>query len=74
MAERRFDPVSLVLGLVFAVAGLIATTGGSIVDDGAWLLPVALIGLGIGLLLQMRSASQAAGQAGQAGERGEAPH
>jgi hypothetical protein len=50
----RFDPISLVFGLVFAIAGVIAISGASIVDDGRWLLPVGLIGLGLALMVQAR--------------------
>jgi hypothetical protein len=66
--RHAFDPVSLVFGLLFLVAGIIAVSGGSIVDDGAWLLPVGLIGLGLALLVQVRTGS------GTAGERGDPPH
>jgi hypothetical protein len=54
MDRHPLDPVSLVFGLILAMAGLIAVSGGSIVDDGTWLLPVGLIGLGLALMLQVR--------------------
>jgi len=46
---QRVDPVSLVFGLVFVAAGLIVLLGGSLLDDGKLLVPVALIGLGAAL-------------------------
>lgn len=54
MDRHPFDPVSLVLGAVFLVAGIIALTGGSIVDDGHFLLPTGLIGLGIAMMAKVR--------------------
>ncbi len=53
MKRHQMDPVSLVAGLVFAaVAGvyLIATQTDTNVD-GRWVLPLALIGLGVGGVL-----------------------
>jgi hypothetical protein len=52
MDRHPFDPIALVLGVIFVIAGVIALSGGSILDDGAWLLPVGLIGLGLALLLR----------------------
>jgi hypothetical protein len=52
--RHRFDPVSLVFGLVFTVAGLVALTGGSVVDDAAFLLPLGLIGLGLAVMLEAK--------------------
>ena len=46
---QRVDPVSLVFGLVFVAAGLIVLLGGSLLDDGKLLVPVALISLGAAL-------------------------
>jgi len=60
MAKHDFDPISLVFGLILCVAGIIAVSGGSIVDDGQWLLPAGLIGLGLALMLQVRRRSQEA--------------
>jgi hypothetical protein len=64
VSRPAFDPVSLVVGLIFVAAGILTVTGGSIVEDGVWLLPVGLIGLGVALLVQVRAASQAAGRRG----------
>lgn len=53
MTRHSMDPVSLVAGLVFAavaVVYLIATQTDMNVD-GRWVLPLALIGLGIGGVL-----------------------
>ncbi|MGH9212417.1 MAG: hypothetical protein ACRD2C_17325 [Acidimicrobiales bacterium] len=58
MDRHPFDPVSLVLGLVLAIAGTIAVSGGSIVEDGRWLLPVGLIGLGLALVVQARASGK----------------
>jgi hypothetical protein len=54
MTRHPFDPISLVLGLVFVAAGSIVLAGGSLIDDGYLLLPAGLIGLGLALLYQIR--------------------
>lgn len=50
MKRHAFDPVSLVAGLVFAaVAALYLVSEHSSFDvDGRWVLPLVLIGLGVG--------------------------
>ena len=50
MSRHPFDPVSFVAGLVFvAVAvGYLFEAHSNIDVDGRWVLPLALIGLGIG--------------------------
>jgi len=53
MTRHQMDPVSLVAGLVFAAVAavyLIATQTDMNVD-GRWVLPLALIGLGVGGVL-----------------------
>jgi hypothetical protein len=54
MTRHPFDPISLVLGVLFVAAGSIVLAGGSLVDDGYLLLPAGLIGLGLALLYQIR--------------------
>jgi hypothetical protein len=54
MTRHPFDPISLVLGLVFVAAGSIVLAGGSLIDDAYLLLPAGLIGLGLALLYQIR--------------------
>jgi hypothetical protein len=44
--------VSLVFGLAFAAAAVIVLAGGELVDDGQFLLPATLLGLGVALLVQ----------------------
>jgi hypothetical protein len=51
--RHRFDPVSLVLGVMAVTAGLIVLGGGSLLDDATVLFPAALIGLGVAILLQV---------------------
>jgi len=50
--RHPFDPIALVFGLVFATAAILVLAGGSLADDGDFLLPAGLFGLGIALLLQ----------------------
>jgi hypothetical protein len=50
--RHPFDPVSLVFGLAFAAAAVIVLAGGELVDDGQFLLPATLLGLGVALLVQ----------------------
>jgi hypothetical protein len=50
--RHPFDPVSLVFGLAFATAAVIVLAGGELVDDGQFLLPATLLGLGVALLVQ----------------------
>jgi hypothetical protein len=52
--RHPFDPISLVFGLLFAIAGSIVLLGGSLVDDGAFLAPAGLIALGFAFLYQAR--------------------
>jgi hypothetical protein len=54
-ARHRFDPVSLVLGVMAVTAGLIVLGGGSLLDDATVLLPAGLIALGVAILLQVRA-------------------
>lgn len=49
MRSHPFDPVSLLFGGLFTVAGLIVLAGGDLHDQGVWLVPVGLIGLGVAL-------------------------
>jgi hypothetical protein len=49
---RRAEPFRLVFGLVFAAAGIIVLAGGDLIDEGRLLVPVALIGLGLSLLIR----------------------
>jgi hypothetical protein len=52
-ASHRFDPVSLVLGVIAVTAGLIVLGGGSLLDDATVLFPAGLIALGVAILLQV---------------------
>jgi membrane protein implicated in regulation of membrane protease activity len=52
--RHPFDPISLVFGVLFATTGLMVLLGWSLVDEGAFLAPVALIALGFALLYQAR--------------------
>jgi hypothetical protein len=63
MPRHRFDPVALVLGVTAIFAGLLAITGGKLMDDLGLLGPVALIALGVALLVKLQ-------QRGSAGEHG----
>ena len=61
MNRHTLDPVSLVAGLVFAaVAVVYLVQAHSSVDiDGRWVLPLALIGLGVaGVLGALNSAAR----------------
>jgi hypothetical protein len=53
VARHRFDPVSLVLGVMAVTAGLIVLGGGSLLDDAIVLFPAGLIALGVAILLQV---------------------
>jgi hypothetical protein len=53
VAPHRFDPVSLVLGLMAVTAGLIVLGGGSLLDDAIVLFPAGLIALGVAILVQV---------------------
>ncbi|HEY3140388.1 MAG TPA: hypothetical protein VGJ86_04625 [Acidimicrobiales bacterium] len=70
MDRHPFDPISLVFGLVFVAAGLIALFNGSIVDDGGFLLPLGLIGLGLAVVLQNQLRQQSGSQDGPSDEIG----
>ena len=61
MAERRFDPIALVFGGVFVAAGAIVLVGGSLFDDGRFLVPTGLIALGAALFVSGRSGEDGAG-------------
>ena len=51
MKQHRFDPLSFVFGIVFlAMAGAAVWSDELNWDIGAWLLPAAVLVLGIGLL------------------------
>ncbi len=53
-AKRSVDPVSLVIGAVFAVLGLLVTLGIDLPDSVVWhggLLWLLLIGAGVALLV-----------------------
>jgi hypothetical protein len=56
--RHPFDPIALVFGLVFAAAAILVLAGGSLADDGDFLLPAGLFGLGIALLLQNAARSR----------------
>lgn len=55
MDRHTFDPVSLVFGIVFVIAGIICIAGGEITDEGRFLLPLGLIGLGVAVIGQAGS-------------------
>lgn len=61
MGERSFDPIALVIGLVFVAAGTIVLVGGSLFDDGRFLVPTGLIALGVALLVSGRTGQDGAG-------------
>lgn len=61
MDDRRFDPISLVFGLVFVAAGLIVLFGGSLLHDGRFLVPTGLIALGAALFVSGRSGEDGTG-------------
>ncbi len=48
--RHRFDPVSLVLGVMAVTAGLIVLGGGSLLDDATVLFPAGLIAVGVAIL------------------------
>ena len=52
MSRHPLDAVSLVLGVVFTIAGIILLTGGEIIDEGRFLFPLGLIGLGVAVIIQ----------------------
>lgn len=60
MGERSFDPIALVIGLVFVAAGTIVLVGGSLFDDGRFLVPTGLIALGVALLVSGRTGQDGA--------------
>lgn len=55
MDDHRFDPITLVFGVVFVAAGLIVLFDGSLLDDGRFLVPTGLIALGAALFVSGRS-------------------
>jgi hypothetical protein len=55
MDEHDFDGVALVFGLLFAAAGLIVLFGGELVDQGKFLIPIGLLGLGVALFGSSRA-------------------
>ena len=59
MRTHRFEPLSLILGLLFAGAGLLVLT--SSVDlwriDWSWFWPLILTVTGVTILLSLRSGS-----------------
>lgn len=68
MARHPLDPISLIFGIVFVIAGIICLTGGEVIDQGRFLLPLGLIGLGTAVMIQAGKRSQAeTGSAGQDG-------
>lgn len=58
MDRHPFDPISLVFGVVFTIAGILLLSGAEVSDEGRFLLPLGLIGLGIAVLVQARSRTQ----------------
>lgn len=52
MGRHRFDPIALLVGLVFVAGGVIVLAGGRLVDEGRMLAPLALVGLGVALLVR----------------------
>lgn len=58
MHRHSFDPVSFISGAVFLGLGLVSLVGADL-DPGdlRWLVPIALILLGVALLLPLRSTS-----------------
>jgi hypothetical protein len=52
VSRHPLDAVSLVLGVVFTIAGIILLTGGEIIDEGRFLFPLGLIGLGTAVIIQ----------------------
>lgn len=67
MGRHRFDPVAMVVGVVFVTAAIIVLAGGRVIDEGRILLPVGLVAFGIALL------AQAGGGRGDAGPAGRVP-
>ena len=63
MKRHRFDPLSLVFGLIFLlVAGTAVWNQSFRWDVNAWVLPAAVLFLGIALLAStLRSGSRASG-------------
>jgi hypothetical protein len=57
MRRHKFDPISLVFGLLFAILGVRFSIGavsfGAV--DLSWLWPLAAVALGLALLLSARS-------------------
>jgi hypothetical protein len=76
--RHPFDPVSLVFGVVFVIAGIICIAGGEVTDEGRFLLPLGLIGLGVAVITQAgnrayarsRAEAEEAEAPGSAGEDG----
>jgi hypothetical protein len=59
MPRHPLDPVALVLGLAAVFAGILALTGGRLIDDGGVLGPVVLIALGVALLAKLQPGGSA---------------
>ncbi|HEY8548110.1 MAG TPA: hypothetical protein VIL36_23795 [Acidimicrobiales bacterium] len=61
MGERLVDPIALVIGLVFVAAGTVVLLGGSLLDEGRFLVPTGLIALGVALLVSGRAGEDGPG-------------
>lgn len=73
MGEHGFDPIALVIGLVFVVAGTIVLVGGSLLDEGRFLVPTGLIALGVSLFVSGRAGEDGTGDevGAESGEDGQ---
>ena len=51
MKQHRFDPLSLVFGVIFVGIASAYAIGGDNIDFDAWVLPASIMFVGVGLLL-----------------------
>ena len=51
MKRHRFDPISFIFGLIFLTIASVFALGEQSIDLDAWVLPGALMFLGVGLLV-----------------------